>query len=272
MKKAILVLLFILITACPCSAKGNAGREVRRGNTLYDEGRFKESLEHYENASSVKPNSGIVNYNIGTASYKLNDYEKAANSFNRALIEEETGLSQQASYNLANSEYMLGISKEDSNLQEAIGLLTESLRHYEKSLELDKKDKDAIFNYEYVKKELKRLQEKQRQEPQNSDRERMTERPKEVPSGKSAVSSANGQKQQQKQDKKQEPQESGRERDARAAKEAPLRKSAESSANGEMSDKQARMLLDNYHHDEEPKGLYKQRIKTSRLPDVEKDW
>jgi Ca-activated chloride channel family protein len=290
MKKAILILLFILITAYPCSAKGNARREVKRGNALYGKGRFRESLERYENASSVKPNSGIVNYNIGTASYKLNDYEKAANSFNRALIEEENELSRQASYNLANSEYMLGISKENSNLQEAIGLLIQSLRHYEKSLELDKEDKDAIFNYEYVKKELKRLQKKQQQKkekkPQDSDRERMTERPKEVPSRKSAKSSANGQEQQEQQKQQKEEKEKQKEKEEREEKEKAAAVKEKEEKEGqepqdkepqqgepqeEMSDKQAHMLLDNYHHDEEPKGLYKQRIKASSIP-VDKDW
>jgi len=61
-----------------------------------------------------------------------------------------------------------------------------------------------------------------------------------------------------------------------------LLKGAESSANGqkgkgndsqeEMSARQASMLLDNYRHEEEPKGLYKQKIETGHMPDVDKDW
>jgi len=291
MKKAILILLFILITAYPCFAKENARREVKRGNALYDEGKFKESLNHYEKASSVKPNSGIVNYNIGTASYKLNDYERAAISFNRALVEEEDGLSQQTSYNLANSEYKLGISKENSNLDEAIGLLTKSLRHYEKALELDKEDKDAIFNYEYVKRELERLQKKEQQ--QNQDKQKDNSRGRNA--RESAESSASGQqkqgdKQEKEQQDKQEEQKKQQQEQQESQDKEPqqqkpqqrepqdgsrgrnVRGSTGSTASGEMSDKQASMLLNNYHHDEEPKGLYKQRIRTSSMPDVDKDW
>ena len=293
MKKSILILLFILIAACPCSAKENPKREVKKGNILYDEGKFKESLEHYEKASSADPNSGIVNYNIGTASYKLNDYERAVNFFNRALTDEEEELAQQTTYNLANSEYKMGISIEDSNTQEAVNLLTQSVRHYEKALELDKEDKDAIFNYEYVKKELKRLQdklkqqqqeEKKNQESKDSDRGQNQEQKdqpqdqKEQQDQKDKEQQPQSEDEQDKQDQQQqgedqkdqdgqEPQENDRERNVRG--------SVESSANGpqeEMSERQASMLLDNYHYDEEPKGLYKQKIDTRNMPDVDKDW
>ena len=317
MKKAILILLFILITAHPCFARENAKREVKKGNLLYDEGKFKESLAHYEKAASAEPNSGIVNHNIGAAAYKLNGYEKAVNFFNRALTDEEKKeeLNQQTSYNLANSEYMLGISKENSDLQEAINLLTRSLRHYEKALELDKEDKDAIFNYEYVKKELKRLKEKlkqqqqkeQQKQDQKQDQQQDKEQQKqdqqqrqqdkeqekqEQQQGEDQDQQQEDQQQQKEQEKqgqqqdrqedKQQKEKEGKEGQKPQDQEAQesdrgrnVRGSAESSANGpqeEISAKQASMLLDNYRHDEEPKGLYKQKIRTQGLPDVDKDW
>ncbi len=287
MKKAILILLFILISAYPCFAKENARREVKRGNALYDEGKFKESLKHYEKASSAKPNSGIVNYNIGTASYKLNDYQRAADSFNRALVEEKDELSQQTSYNLANSEYMLGITKENSNLDEAIALLTESLRHYEKALELDKEDKDAIFNYEYVKKELKRLREKKKQQQKQQQKQQKKEEQKQEKKDKKEGQEKQKQDQQEqeeqekekeKQQEQQEQEEQDKEKEKQQEqqesqdKEPQQQEPQQEEPRDEMSDKQASMLLDNYHNDEEPKGLYKQLIKTSSMPDVDKDW
>ena len=334
MKKIALITILILIAVTPCYAKGSAKRAVKKGNTLYDEGKFKESLEHYEKASSADPNSGIVNYNIGAASYKLNDYERAVNFFNRALTDEadeDEDLTQQTSYNLANSEYMYGVSKEEFDLQGAIDQITESIRHYEKALELDKEDKDAIFNYEYVKKELKRLQEKlkdqektqpqgdeqkdqkdqgdkqqdqqqkgkdqqdkkkqQQQDKEQQDKQDQDQKNKEGQEDQKDKDQQD--KEQQQQDKKdkegedgqqdkpqqgeeksQESQDSDRERNVRG--------SAESSANGqkgkgndsqeEMSARQASMLLDNYRHEEEPKGLYKQKIETGHMPDVDKDW
>ncbi len=316
MKKIILILLFILITACPCLAKGNPKREVKKGNTLYDKGRFEESLEHYEKASSAEPNSGIVNHNIGTASYKLKDYEKAVNFFNRALTDEEEELAQQTSYNLANSEYMLGMSKEDSNLREAVNLLTQSVRHYDKALELDKEDKDAIFNYEYVKKELERLKlklqqqdkvqpqsedkkeqksqsdkqqdqqqqqeqdkkDKQKQEKDQQEQKKEQEQEKDrQQQDKEEQEKDQQEKDRQEQDKDQEPQEKDQQDKQQGEGQEPGQEDSQTNPGErppqeEMSEKQASMLLDNYHYDEEPKGLYKQKIKTQGMPDVDKDW
>ncbi len=325
MKNIALITILMLIVAMPCYAKGSAKKEVKKGNLLYDKGEFKESLAHYEKASSADPNSGIVNYNIGAAAYKLNDYEKAVNFFNRALTDEtgeDEDLSQQTSYNLANSEYMYGASKEESNLQEAIDLLIESIRHYEKALELDKEDKDAIFNYEYVKKELKRLQEKQKQQektqPQGDEkkdqkdqgdkqqdrqqqktqdaRDKDQEEKQEQENDQEQQDKKKQNKQDKQEDKKQDQQQGEKDKEQEKEKQQEEARDTggkeqdkegqeqqEQKAQGargkgqdkkqeEMSARQASMLLDNYRHDEEPKGLYKQKIETGNMPDVDKDW
>ena len=297
MKKLALITILILIAVTPCYAKGSAKRAVKKGNTLYDEGKFKESLEHYEKASSADPNSGIVNYNIGAASYKLNDYERAVNFFNRALTDEadkNEDLTQQTSYNLANSEYMHGASKEESNLQGAVDQITESIRHYEKALELDKEDKDAIFNYEYVKKELKRLQEKlkdqEKTQPQGDEQEDQQDKKKQQDKqdqDQKNKERQEDQKDKEQQDKEQQQQEKkdkegedeqqdkpqqGEEKNEDSQEKNDQQQGKDNKFQDEMSAKQASMLLDNYRHEEEPKGLYKQKIETHNMPDVDKDW
>ena len=330
MKKIALITILILIAVTPCYAKGSAKRAVKKGNTLYDEGKFKESLENYEKASSADPNSGIVNYNIGAASYKLNDYERAVNFFNRALTDEadeNEDLTQQTSYNLANSEYMHGASKEESDLQGAIDQITESIRHYEKALELDKEDKDAIFNYEYVKKELKRLQEKlkdqEKTQPQGDEQKDQKNQGKKQQDKQQEGKDQQDKKKQQQQDKQdqdqknKEGQEDQKDKDQQDKEQQqqnkkdkegeddqqdkpkqgdennedsqknegqqqdegqePQQSNSQQQGKGndsqeEMSAKQASMLLDNYRHEEEPKGLYKQKIETGHMPNVDKDW
>jgi len=330
MKKIALITILILIAVTPCYAKGSAKRAVKKGNTLYDEGKFKESLENYEKASSADPNSGIVNYNIGAASYKLNDYERAVNFFNRALTDEadeDEDLTQQTSYNLANSEYMYGVSKEEFDLQGAIDQITESTRHYEKALELDKEDKDAIFNYEYVKKELKRLQEKlkdqEKTQPQGDEQKDQKNQGKKQQDKQQEGKDQQDKKKQQQQDKQdqdqknKEGQEDQKDKDQQDKEQQqqnkkdkegeddqqdkpkqgdennedsqknegqqqdegqePQQSNSQQQGKGndsqeEMSAKQASMLLDNYRHEEEPKGLYKQKIETGHMPNVDKDW
>lgn len=299
MKRVFIIITALFITAGTCYAAEDAKQQVKKGNVLYGKGRFKESLEHYKKASLQKPNSSIVNYDLGAASYKLKDYQKAVDFFNQAIInDKEETICRQASYNLANSEYKLGISREDSDLRGAISLLTESLRHYEKALELDKEDKDAIYNHRYVKKELERLKEKLKQERKQQEhkaqenqkqeerqQEKHEQKQQEQGNKQQGQKEQEGQekrepgdrrpqgrrdkdrKEQEEQEQKQQKQEKEEHKDTSTQGTSRKEQKAE-----ELSAKQASLLVDNYHHEEEPKGLYKQRIDTSGMAEVDKDW
>ena len=39
-----------------------------------------------------------------------------------------------------------------------------------------------------------------------------------------------------------------------------------------ISEEQALMLLESYHQEEEPKGLYKEKIQKGKMPETLKDW
>ena len=41
---------------------------------------------------------------------------------------------------------------------------------------------------------------------------------------------------------------------------------------GEMSQEEALMLLEGYRQEEEPQGLYQEKIPAGQLPEAEKDW
>ena len=290
MKTFFYTVIIISLLASPCYAGPQAKKQIKKGNVLYNNGEFSEALERYEEALLDAPDSDIVNFNLGTALYKVEDFTRATEHFQRSLVSDNESIEQKASYNLGNAKYKFGISKEETDLPGAVELLKQSLRHYEHAMEFDSEDEDAKHNYEFVQKELKRLEEKlqQQKEEQQNQQEKKDEEEKEEDSQQQQ-----GQQQQSQQDQsgddsgeQQEPQqpeesdkEEGESQDSQSQKEKEEQKEGasqqgaeQSQQTGEMSEEEAAMLLEGYRNEEEPRGLYKGRIPTQGMPKVLKDW
>ena len=242
----IFILLICSLFVRPCFAGSKAKSEVKRGNLFYKQGKFEEALKSYEKALSDSPDSDIVNYDLAAALYKTKNYKDALKHFEKSLIAKDISLEQKANYNLGNSEYKYGISMEEQNLEEAIDLLKHALHHYENAIELDAEDKDAKYNYEFVKKELERLQKKEQKKK--------------------------GQKKQKQQKQKKQEQEKKSKEEKKKPSESDAKQGAERKPQKKMTEKEAKALLKNYRQEEEPRRLYREKIPVRDLPPVEKDW
>ncbi len=279
MKRIILLLVLFCLCSSPCLA-GKAEKEVKKGNRLYKKGKFSEALTSYKQAFLDKPDSDIVNYDLGAALYKSEDYKRALEHFQRSLVSEDEALEQKASYNVGNAKYKYGIGREDADLAGAIGLLKEALRHYKRAIELNAEDKDAKYNYEFVKKELERLekkqeqqqqkqqQKKQQQQKQKQEQEQKQQQAKEKKEEKKEEEKEPEEQQQQQEQRQQQQPDRGKEEEQERAEEA----AQPEKPSDEMSDEEALRLLESYHQEEEPRGLYKQKMPAVGLPDVLKDW
>lgn len=259
----LLIFLFCLISS-PCLAAKGAKKSIREGNKLYTKGEFEQARESYTEALLLDPDSDIVNFNLGGALYKTEDYRGAINHFEQSLVSDEDALQQKASYNTANAKYKYGITKENTELEEAVALLKESLRHYERAIVLDSEDKDAKYNYEFVKKELERLEKKLEQQQQQKKQQQKRKSAKEQKERKPQESKEDEKSKEQEQPQQsQQPQEPEEEQTSQAQpKESSKR----------MSEEEARMLLESYNQDEEPRGLYKEKLPAFGLSEVAKDW
>ena len=172
MKNIFCAAIILCLLTSPCLAASlRAKKEVKRGNLLYNKARFEDALKQYEEALADSPDSDIVNFNLGAALYKIQDYGRAIGHFERSLVSQDESLEQMASYNLGNAKYKYGIANEDKALPMAVALLKEALHYYEHAFGLDPDDKDARYNYEFVKKELERLEEKLEQEQSEEQEE-----------------------------------------------------------------------------------------------------
>jgi tetratricopeptide (TPR) repeat protein len=87
--------LAFLVTACSTTYW-----QVRRGERLYDAGRYRESYEAFRGALQASGDPALQ-YSVGNALYRMRRYEEAAKSFREAAGIPR--LRHQSSYNLGNA-------------------------------------------------------------------------------------------------------------------------------------------------------------------------
>jgi len=213
-----IVFLASITTFSSFAAKGE--KELLRANKLYNEEKFQEALKLYNQAYSLNPNSDVINFNKAAALYKIGNYQEAAAGFTNVLITDNPKLEAKANYNIGNSKYKQGEAKEADDVGQAVSLYSEALNYYRRAIELNEKDRDAKYNYEFVKKKLKYLKDKQKSMPKQ----------KEQPQPKEKSQDQEGVEKEQKR-KEERPEE--QEQRAQPATEP-----------GQMSQEEARMLLE----------------------------
>ena len=145
-------------------ASASWAQAVSPGLQLYEEQKFPEAYEHFQ--QTLKENPGArqtdrIEFDAGAAAYKMQDYNKALQSFSQALLSQNQHLQSESHYNLGNTLYERG-EAEKSDAKK----LTDwenALQHYEQTLKAEPQNKNAKENYEYVKKKIDELKKKQEQ-------------------------------------------------------------------------------------------------------------
>lgn len=245
-----------------CFAATDVKKNVKEANGLYQKGKFDEALQKYNAASIALPDSDIINFNMGTALYKKEDYDKAIDAFIKTLTSDDKKTEADALYNLGNCKYKLGKLKENTDLSTTVGLLRESLDYYKRTVEIDQKNTDARFNHEFVERELKVLLDKLKQQQSNQDKQKEQKQQQEEQKqgtcltgkeqsekNKEKEEPAQGKEQQQQEKEGQEgqsQQEEKRQKDELAAAE----EARQEEQSKELSKEGARALLERYSQDE----------------------
>src|SRR5262245_27696819 len=140
------------------------------GINAYQQGKFEDAYKEFQETLKSHPQSRAedeLQFDSGTAAYKLKDYNKALESFSQALLTPDTGLQTKGHYNLGNTLYQRGeLQKGDDK---KLSDWTNALDHYEQTLKLDPQNKEAKDNYGYVKRKIEELKnKKQQQQPSPS--------------------------------------------------------------------------------------------------------
>ena len=158
-KGIILVILSVLFAGCDRQRLSDAYH-------LYHKGKYEEALRIYQRALAKSQDSAILNYNLGTAFYKKGDYLQAMECFSKTLTAEDPDFGAKTNYNIGNCKYRLGEQIQSSNPSKAIELYREAMDYYQRAIEWNDQDEDAIYNHRWVEKKLRDLLSQLEQRPE----------------------------------------------------------------------------------------------------------
>jgi Ca-activated chloride channel homolog len=127
--------VLIILTAC-----SPAARDVRRGESAYHQGQYREAYQSFRQALE-RTGDPALQYSVGNALYRMRRYEEAAKSFR-----ESSGvprLRYASYYNLGNA-YVRAAEE----AREKDQLLTAAMSAYQEALQLQPHDSAAKWNLE----------------------------------------------------------------------------------------------------------------------------
>src|SRR5947207_1212241 len=193
----------LMIIFCQFAVGAAPGLDAYRGGKLEDAyGQFQETLKSHPQSRAEEK----LQFDSGAAAYKLEDYNKALESFSQALLSRDTGLQSKSHYNLGNTLYERGETQKTDDKK--LGDWTNALDHYEQALKLEPQNKEAKENYDYVKRKIEELKNKKQLEQQSSPPPPPPNKSKQEKQNQKSGSGGQDQKQQQQheQEKQQEQQ------------------------------------------------------------------
>ena len=143
---------------------GGWSQSLKRGNTHYKAEAYDAALEAYQSAAEDRPEDAISRYNLGTALYQKEQFEKAADEFRRSLDAADPIYRGQGYYNLGNAQVQL------NDIEGAI-------RSYKSALRLNPADLDAKHNLELALERLEQQSQQNRSESGDEDKDQQEQRP-----------------------------------------------------------------------------------------------
>lgn len=283
--QGILLSIFFFFAGASSIEAASPRRTIKEGNLFYKQGDYISSEEKFREAFEKDPESDIVNFNLGTALYKKEQYQGAMDHFQKAFLSEDDQLRHKAYYNSGNALYKMGIAEErEGGAALAVPPVEQSLKQYERALEIDESDEDTKHNYAFVQKELKRLKEIQKQEQQQGDQGEDPEQ------SEGQQQQGQGQDQQSKSNQSQEGredqrQQKGDEREGQQEQQdldqgqkdgeednKQQNTGTQPQSASELTSQEALMLLEKYQQTEEPQQPLNMQPKVNNPSPVLNDW
>ncbi len=118
------------------------GKPIKEGIERYSYNDFQGALENFSEAEKNFKEDARINFNKGTAYYKLNDFENAKKSFEKSISTEDKNLKANSFYNLGNTYSKLNDKK--NAIKSYMNALNENpnLSEARKNIELLNKEED----------------------------------------------------------------------------------------------------------------------------------
>src|SRR5437870_8758973 len=136
------------------------------GLNLYREGKYNDAYKSFQEDLQSHPDSSQkekIEFDAGTAAFKMGDYNKALQSFSNALLSSDKGLQENSHFNLGRT--LEDRADMDQTNETTLKDLTDAASHYESTLRLNPKNEAAKANLEEVRKKIERLKQHPKQKP-----------------------------------------------------------------------------------------------------------
>jgi len=190
MKHRIITLSVFLLSIPVIIFAQSDRKKVKEGNKLFQEGKFDQAQNKYQDALLDNPSSPEIQFNVGDINYKKKKYEKALESFYKSLDSKQIDHQAKSYYNIGNSLYK-------------DGKLAESIQAYKQALKLNPQDEDAKYNLEFVRNKLKQNADKQNQQNNQQQQQQQEQQQQQKNEGQNNKDQQQNQEQQQKESQEQ---------------------------------------------------------------------
>ncbi|HEY8834638.1 MAG TPA: VWA domain-containing protein, partial [Chthoniobacterales bacterium] len=128
------------------------------GLDAYRNDNYSEAYQQFEKTLKDHPNTHAadrIEFDAGTAAYKMGNYNQALEWFSRSLLSKDKSIQEKSHYNIGRTlEERADLAETN---EKALGDLHNAQSHYEEALKLDPNDERAKANLEEVKKKIERL-------------------------------------------------------------------------------------------------------------------
>ena len=136
------------------------------GLDAYRNDNYTEAYQQFEKTLQEHPDTHAadkIEFDAGTAAYKMGDFNKALEWFSRSLLSKDKSLQQKSHYNIGRT--LEERADKAATNEKALGELYNAQSHYEEALKLDPNDDRAKANLDEVKDKIERLKQKPKPSP-----------------------------------------------------------------------------------------------------------
>lgn len=172
-QKRNILIIILLVSAFGISIVWGAREIWKMPGLMTDQELSGDALREIEKTLKDGGESSHAEFNLAVVYYRQQDYEKASAKFLELLDSgnNDSEMNSTLHYNLGNSFYRMAELVQESDLGNAVELLTRSLGHYRIIIDEEKqkekysgtpvkRDEDALFNYTLARKKLKIFRDK----------------------------------------------------------------------------------------------------------------
>ena len=198
--KSLIVAAIVGLALC-CAESVSAQRMperrlVRKGNRLYEREQYEKSIENYNRALEVDPASFEATYDLGSALFRAERYDKAEQTLSKVAADSLRTDSDRADalFNLGNTHFA------QKKYQEALDC-------YRKAMRLNPDDEDAKYNYAYTKLLMEAQQNQQNQQEQQNENQQNENQQNETEQNQEQQNQQNDQNSDNKEPQQPKPQE-----------------------------------------------------------------